>query len=103
MILEDCLLNSRFYVHAGYFYFTIDPPHTYFTETKDLYYLLIATSMKNKYYILADKIYEESEDIDLYKKLKEEVVNRRVSDVFVSGGEKMRGKVVGCPKFEKKV
>lgn len=86
MILEDCLINARFYVHAGYFYFTIEPPHTYFTEKKDLYYLLIATSMKNKYYILADKVYEESEGIDLYKKFKEEVVNRKVSEFFSGGG-----------------
>lgn len=58
MIVEDCLINARFYVHSGYFYFTIDPPHSYFCEKTDLYYLLISTSIKNRYYILADKVYE---------------------------------------------
>ncbi len=30
------------------------------------------------------------------------MLNRKVSDVF-HGVERMKGKVIGCPKFEKKV
>ena len=88
-------------MHSNYFYFTVEPPHCYFSERQDVYYLLLSTSLKNHYYLIADKIYEESEHIDLYRSFRDGILNKRMAEVF--GSDKMRGRVVGCPKFQKKV
>ena len=69
-------------MHSNYFYFTVEPPLSYFCETKDVYYLLLSTSLKNHYYLIADKIYEESEDIDLYRAFRDHILNRRLTEVF---------------------
>jgi hypothetical protein len=50
---------------------------------------------------LADKIYEESEHIDLYQHFKEKVMNKKINELFMK--DKLKGKIVACPQFKKKV
>ena len=68
----------RYFVYAKYFYFTVEPPYSYLHETKDVYYLLLSTSVENRYFILADKIYEETEQLDLYQHFRANVLSKKM-------------------------
>jgi hypothetical protein len=49
-----------------------------------------------KYFILADKIYEETENIDLYQSFRANVLNKKITDI---SKEDKRGAIVSCPQF----
>ena len=68
-IWEDCLLNTRVFVYSKTFYITIEPPYTFLYESQYAYYLMIATTSPNRYFLLADQLYEEDK-IDLFKDFK---------------------------------
>lgn len=60
-------MRARYYTHSKYFYFTIEPPYIFLFESEDVYYLMIATSIEKRYLIIADKIYEDRDEVDIYK------------------------------------
>jgi hypothetical protein len=62
------MMKTRFYVHSNTIYFTVEPPYCYLYESDDSYFLLLATADSGKYLILGDKLYEEDENVDVFKK-----------------------------------
>lgn len=81
------------------FYFTIEYPHTCLFEGKNAFFLVVATSIKGKYFIFADKLYEE--EINLAEAYRTEIEGKEFDSLFNS--HKSKGKIVTCPTFRRDV
>ena len=60
---------------------------------------MIATSSQNKYLILGDQLYDDDENVDLFQELKNNILNKKVTDIF--NNQTFNGKIVSCPQFSK--
>lgn len=88
-------------MHSKYFYFTVEPPYSYYYENNDVYYFLISTYDGKKFFLLADKLYEEDGQVDLVKDFKENIAGKPLNSIFKP--QKSSNKIISCPLFKKQV